>query len=114
VLASIETYGVIAYSVTQRTREIGVRMALGAQPTQVLGMILRQGARLSVLGVLIGVAGALAATRVVSSLLFATSPTDALTFAAVITLLIGVSLWASFVPARKAMRVNQVKAMRWE
>jgi len=114
LLASIGTYGVIAYSVTQRTREIGVRMALGARPAQVLSMILRQGAGLSVLGTLIGVALALAATRAVSSLLFATSPTDALTFAAVIAVLIGVSLWASFVPARRAMRVNPVEALRWE
>ncbi|MFL6436981.1 MAG: ADOP family duplicated permease [Terriglobales bacterium] len=114
VLASIGTYGVIAYSVTQRTREIGVRMALGAQPAQVLRMILRQGAGLSALGILIGVAGALAATRAVSSLLFATSPTDAMTFAAVIAVLIGVSLWATFLPARRAMRVNPVEALRWE
>lgn len=114
VLASIGTYGVIAYSVTQRTREIGVRIALGARPAQVLGMILRQGAGLSVLGILIGVAGALAATRALSSLLFATSPTDALTFAAVIAVLIVVSLWASYVPARRAMRVNPVEALRGE
>jgi predicted permease len=114
ILASIGTYGVIAYSVTQRTREIGVRMALGAQPAQVLGMILRQGACLSALGILIGVAGALSATRAVSSLLFATSPTDAVTFTAVIVVLIGVSLCASFVPARRAMRVNPVEALRWE
>ena len=114
LLASIGTYGVIAYSVTQRTREIGVRMALGARPTQVLGMILRQGAGLSALGILIGVAGALAATRAVSSLLFATSPTDALTFASVTAVLIGVSIWASLVPAKRAMRVNPVEALRWE
>jgi predicted permease len=114
ILASIGIYGVIAYSVTQRTREIGVRMALGAQPAQVLGMILRQGAGLSALGILIGAAGALAATRAVSSLLFATSPTDAMTFAAVIAVLIGVSLWATFLPARRAMRVNPVEALRWE
>ena len=114
VLASIGIYGVIAYSVTQRTREIGVRMALGAQPAQVLGMILRQGAGLSALGILIGVAGALVATRTVSSLLFATSPTDAMTFAAVIAVLIGVSLWATVLPARRAMRVNPVEALRWE
>jgi putative ABC transport system permease protein len=114
MLAGIGTYGVIAYSVTQRTREIGVRIALGARPAQVLGMILRQGASLSMLGVSIGVACALAATRVLSSLLFATSPTDALTFAAVIAILIAVSLWASYVPARRAMRVNPVEALRWE
>jgi ABC-type antimicrobial peptide transport system permease subunit len=114
ISASIGIYGVIAYSVTQRTREIGVRMALGAQPAQVLGMILRQGAGLSALGILIGAAGALAATRAVSSLLFATSPTDAMTFAAVIAVLIGVSLWATFLPARRAMRVNPVEALRWE
>lgn len=77
-------------------------------------MILRQGASLSMLGVSIGVACALAATRVLSSLLFATSPTDALTFAAVIAILIAVSLWASYVPARRAMRVNPVEALRWE
>ena len=114
VLASIGTYGVIAYSVTQRTREIGVRIALGARPAKVLGMILQQGAGLSALGILIGVAGALTATRAVSSLLFATSPTDTLTFAAVTAVLIGVSLWASLVPARRAMRVNPVEALRWE
>jgi putative ABC transport system permease protein len=114
VLASIGTYGVISYSVTQRTREIGVRIALGARPAQVLGMILRQGAGLSVLGIVIGMAAALAATRTLSSLLFATSPTDSLTFAAVIAVLIVVSLWASYVPARRAMRVNPVEALRWE
>jgi putative ABC transport system permease protein len=114
VLASIGTYGVVAYSVTQRTREIGIRMALGAQRGQVLGMILRQGARLGIWGILIGVAGALAATRGLSSLLFATSTRDALTFIAVTVILLGVSVWASFVPARRAMRVNPVEALRWE
>ncbi|HKD90652.1 MAG TPA: ABC transporter permease, partial [Terriglobales bacterium] len=113
-LASIGTYGVIAYSVTQRTREIGIRMALGAQRGQVLNMILRQGARLGLLGIVIGVAGALAVTRGLSSLLFATSTRDVLTFAAVIVILLGVSMWASLVPARRAMRVNPVEALRWE
>lgn len=113
-LAAIGTYGVIAYSVTQRTREIGVRVALGAQPTQVLRMVIREGALLGIVGIVIGFAGALAATRAVSSLLFATSSTDVATFAVVTAILMVISIWASFVPARRAMRVNPVEALRWE
>jgi predicted permease len=114
VLAAIGTYGVIAYSVTQRTREIGVRVALGAQPAQVLRMVIREGAMLGIAGIVIGFAVALGATRAVASLLFSTSATDAVTFVAVTVILVAISVWASIVPARRAMNINPVEALRWE
>ncbi len=113
-LAAIGTYGVIAYSVAQRTREIGIRVALGAQPIQVLRMVIREGATLGIVGIAIGLLGALAATRAVSSLLFSTSSTDVLTFAAVTAMMFGISVWASFVPARRAMKIDVVDALRNE
>jgi predicted permease len=112
-LTSVGIYGVMAYSVTQRTREIGIRMALGAEHAQVLRMILRQGLKLTGLGVVIGLAAALGATRLIANLLYV-SPTDARAFAAVSVLLAVVALSASFLPARRAARVDPLVALRHE
>ena len=114
VLASIGIYGLVSYSVTQRTHEIGIRMALGARPGQVLQMILRQGAVLALIGVAIGLAGAYAATKLLANLLYGVSTSDPITFAVVPLLLIFVTLLASYVPARKAMKVDPIIALRQE
>lgn len=113
-LAAIGLYGVLAFIVAQRRREIGVRMALGAQPRDVIADVMGQGLRLAGVGVAIGLALALAGSRVLSSLLFGTSPTDALTFAAVATLLVAVAAVASLVPALRASRVDPLMALRDE
>src|SRR4051812_3299188 len=113
-LAAIGLYGVLAFIVAQRRREIGVRMALGAQPRDVVADVLGQGLRLAVVGVVAGVILALGATRLLSSVLFGTSPTDALTFAAVATLLVVIAAGASFVPALRASRVDPLIALRDE
>jgi putative ABC transport system permease protein len=112
-LTCVGIYGVMSYSVTQRTKEIGIRMALGAEHTRVLRMILRQSVKLTSLGVAIGLAAALATTRLIASLLFV-SPTDRWTFAGVGILLAGVALLASYLPARRAARVNPLVALRYE
>jgi putative ABC transport system permease protein len=114
LLASVGLYGVIAYAVTQRTRELGVRMALGATRRHVLGLVLGQGARLTLLGVAVGTAGALALSRVVASLLYGIKPTDPLTFLTVPTALAAVAVLASYAPARRAMKVDPLVAMRAE
>jgi len=113
-LALIGTYGVIAYSVAQRTQEIGTRMALGAQTSHVQGLVLRQGLILALLGLGIGLAGALAATRVLKGMLYATAPTDPWAFASVSLLLIATALLASYLPARRASRVDPMVALRYE
>jgi putative ABC transport system permease protein len=113
-LTVIGLYGVISYSVTQRTSEIGVRMALGAQPLDILRMILQQGMGLVFIGVAIGLAGAWAVTRVMSSLLFEVSTSDPLTFFSVALLLTVVALLASFLPAYRATKVDPVIALRYE
>jgi putative ABC transport system permease protein len=100
--------------VTQRTHEIGIRMALGAGPRQVMGLILGHGLRLALFGVAIGLGASLALTRLMSSLLFGVSATDPPTFACVTILLVVVSLAACYVPARRAMRVDPIVALRHE
>jgi ABC-type antimicrobial peptide transport system permease subunit len=114
LLAIAGVFGVMAYSVSRRTREIGLRVALGAGSGDVLRMILGQGLRTILIGVAIGIAGSLALTRTVESLLFGVTPTDPLTFAAVTLLLVGAALLACFVPARRAMRVDPTVALRYE
>jgi putative ABC transport system permease protein len=114
VLAAIGIYGVIAYSVTQRTREIGIRMALGAQKTQMLGMVLRQSMLLVVIGIAIGFLVALAATRVMATLLYGVGANDLSIYAVVIALLGAAALLASYIPARRAMRVDPMVALRYE
>src|SRR5262249_40575336 len=101
-LAAVGIYGVLAYSVSQRTQEIGVRMALGASSSDVMKLVLSQGTKLAGFGISIGLLGAFALTRVMSTLLFETSVTDPLTFAAVVALLAGVALLACYIPARRA------------
>jgi ABC-type antimicrobial peptide transport system permease subunit len=113
-LAAIGLYGVLAFIVAQRRREIGLRMALGAQPRDVVADVLGQGLRLALLGVGVGIGLALAATRLINSLLFGTSPTDVATFAGVATLLIVVAIAASLVPALRASRVDPLVALRDE
>lgn len=113
-LAAIGLYGVMAYSVKQRTREIGIRLALGAQPSSVLKMIIRQGMTLTILGIFIGVGGAFALTRLLASLLYGIAPTDPATFIVVSAVLLGVSLFACWIPARRAMRVEPIEALRYE
>ena len=114
LLASIGMYGVISYSVMQRTQEIGIRMALGAERRNVFGMVLGQGARLAGLGIAIGLAAALGVTRTMASFLYGVQPTDPLTFAAVSLLLVGIALLACYIPARRAMRVDPMVALRYE
>jgi ABC-type antimicrobial peptide transport system permease subunit len=114
VLASIGMYGVISYSVGQRTREIGIRMALGAERRNVFGMILGQGARLAGLGIAIGLITAVGVTHLMASFLFGVKPTDPLTFVGVSLLLLGVALLACYIPARRATRVDPMIALRYE
>jgi putative ABC transport system permease protein len=114
ILGAVGIYGVVSYGVAQRTNEIGVRIALGAGRRQVARMVVGQGMRLSLIGVFIGVGGAVAATRIMESLLFNVSSTDPVTFVAVSVLLTVVALFASYVPARRATQVDPMTAIRSE
>jgi ABC-type antimicrobial peptide transport system permease subunit len=114
LLAAIGIYGVIAYSVGQRTREFGIRISLGARRLDVLRLVVRQGLLLAAAGIAVGLAGAFALTRLLSSLLYGVNATDPLTFAAVTGLLAAVAVAASFLPAWRATRVDPVIALRCE
>src|SRR5690606_4136631 len=112
ILGGVGIYGVIAYTVNQRTQEIGVRMALGARREDVLWLVVRQGATLALIGVGTGIAAALATTRVLRSLLYGVSTTDVPTFVAVPLILIAVAMVASYIPARRAAWVDPMIALR--
>ena len=114
LLAAIGIYGVVSFSVAQRTQEIGVRMALGAQASDVFRLVLREGATLAIIGVVVGIVLSFAATHVIQSWLFGIEPTDIVTFAATAGALIAISITASFVPARRAARVDPLLAIRAE
>jgi predicted permease len=114
LLAAVGIYGVMSYLVTQSTHDIGLRVALGAQPGNILGLVVRQGMELAAIGILAGLAGAAALTRVMASLLFGVSATDAVTFGAVAALLAAVAFAATVIPARRATRVDPMVALREE
>jgi putative ABC transport system permease protein len=113
-LAIVGIYGVMSYLVTQRTHEIGVRMALGAHRRDVVGLFLRQGAMLALMGIVIGLAGSLAVLRTISSLLFGVTASDPATFSFVSLLLASVTLLACFIPARRATKIDPMSALRYE
>jgi putative ABC transport system permease protein len=114
ILAAIGIYGLLAYSVQQRTREIGIRIALGANPREVCNMVLREGSVLTLIGILLGVAAGLALTRLMTSLLYGVKPWDPVAFGAVVAVLGAVAIIAAYIPARRAMRVDPMVALRYE
>jgi ABC-type antimicrobial peptide transport system permease subunit len=114
VLAAIGIYGVLSYMVGQRTREIGVRMALGAQQLDVLRLVMKDGAQMTAMGVLIGLIAAFGLTRLMGSLLFGVKPGDPLTFLAVALILGAIAMIACYVPANRAMKVDPIEALRQE
>jgi ABC-type antimicrobial peptide transport system permease subunit len=113
-LSAIGIYGVLAYTVTQRTREFGIRMALGASAGDVVGMVIRHGVRLAAIGLGLGVAGALAVTRLMTTLLYGVGPTDPLVFGGVAVALMAVALAASVVPSVRISRIRPANALRYE
>ncbi|MGH9319210.1 MAG: FtsX-like permease family protein, partial [Vicinamibacteria bacterium] len=114
LLAAIGLYGVMSYAVTRRTREIGLRMALGAERAKVLGMVLKEVAALAAIGLLVGIPAGLGLGRLVSSQLFELSPWDPLTLVAATAISAGVAIVSGYLPARRASRLDPVRALRWE
>ena len=114
VLAAVGIYGLMSYAVTQRTHEIGIRVAIGAQRRDVLGLVVAEGTKLALLGIVVGVAFALVLTHFMTSLLFEVAPTDPTTFFGVALLLALTGLLACYIPARRAMRVDPMVALRYE
>jgi putative ABC transport system permease protein len=110
-LATVGIYGVLAYLVSQRTQEIGIRLALGADRSQVLGMVLRHGLSLAAIGIVVGLIGALALTRLMRSLLYEVRPNDPITFVAVAAAVLMIALVASYLPARRATKVSPMTAL---
>ena len=114
VLATVGIYGVMVHAVSHRTNEIGVRMALGASRSQVLRLLIRRGMLLTAIGLIVGVAGSLALTRIIANFLWGVTPTDPLTFGVVIVLLSMIALVACYIPARRASSVDPMVALRHE
>jgi ABC-type antimicrobial peptide transport system permease subunit len=114
ILGAVGLYGVLSYRVTRRTQEIGVRMALGAEAGMVRRMVVAQGGRVAMLGVVVGLLAALILTRYIKSLLFGIEPLDATSFASVAAVMVAVALLASYLPARRASRVDPATALRAE
>jgi ABC-type antimicrobial peptide transport system permease subunit len=113
-LGALGIYGVLAYAVSQRRQEIGVRVALGATPRSVLGLVIGQGMTLATIGVVAGIVGALILTRVMTTVLYEVRATDPMTFAVVVIVLLGTALVASWLPARRAVRIDPVQALRYD
>jgi predicted permease len=114
VLTAVGLYGLVSYSVTQRTREIGLRMALGARPSGITGMVIKQGMVLTAIGVGAGLAGSLATTRFLAGFLFGVAPTDPITFAAISSVMAGIALLACYLPASRAMKIDPMVALRFD
>jgi putative ABC transport system permease protein len=114
ILAVVGVYSVASYAAVQRTQEIGIRMAIGATPSDILKMVLRQGIGVVGIGLLVGLAAAFAGTRVLADLFYGVTPSDPLTFASVAALLLAVALLACWIPARRATRVSPTVALRFE
>jgi putative ABC transport system permease protein len=114
LLAAVGTYGVISYSVAERTQEVGIRMALGASRADIIALVIGQALIVGVIGTAIGLGAAYGLTRVMTTLLFGVSPTDPITFALVSLFLMSVSLLASYLPARRATRIDPIFALRYE